>query len=165
MNKYYKVVNCACPFAIKYNIKRLDAISNGEVFVAKPAQYSSGRFLDTQAARVLNFSDCAFDAMLWYDVLNSIRWDLVLPEYWEQTYIYEITPLSPIIKERCCDEYGLFQCGATTIRFGDKVPLEQMISNALDEYNHTKLKKYLQHIAYNWSFVKKNIKQWQEKQL
>lgn len=162
--KYYKVVSGVCLFKTLYKITDITNIPSGTRFVAKFFPHASPDFIAQNKKPVLLFSDSAFDAMLWYSVFNNIRWDLVAVENWQDTTIYEIKPITPVFKERCrLDENGLFQCATNTIEFCNRVPLDVMISNALTEYNYSKIKKNLQYLFYNRDFIMKNVRFWQEK--
>ena len=157
---YYKVVTSVGLFARLYDIQDISKIPEGTEFTAK---FLPGRLTFPLEPPVLLFSDCASDAMFWYSILNNIRWDLFPPEKWQDTCIYEIEPMTRIIKNRCCDEFGLFEFGAGVIKFGKNVPIDQMYKAALQEYNRKKFSILLKYGTHNWPFIMKNVGLWRTK--
>ena len=157
---YYKVVTSVGLFARLYNIQDISKIPEGTEFTAK---FFPGRLTLPLEPPVLLFSNCASDAMFWYSILNNIRWDLVVPEKWQDTCIYEIKPMTRITKNRCCDEYGLFEYGAGVIKFGKNVPIDQMYKAALQEYNREKFSILLKYGLHKWPFIMKNVDLWRTK--
>ena len=156
----YKVVTSVGLFARLYDIQDIGNIPEGTEFTAN---FFPDRLTIPLEPPVLLFSDCASDAMFWYHILNNIRWDLFPPEKWQDTCIYEIEPKTRITKNRCCDEYGLFESGARVIKFGKKVPIDQMYQDALQEYNREKFSILLKYGIYNWPFIMKNVDLWRTK--
>ena len=83
---------------------------------------------------VIHFCDNAFDTMLWHSVLIGTI-------YQKKHQIYIVKPLTPIIKERCQDDMGFYQCGANTIKFLGKVDVNNMFDLAVADFRENHKKK------------------------
>ena len=74
-----------------------------------------------------HFAEGAFDTMLWHTRLcNPFR----IKKY----QIYKIEPIGDVIKSRCVDDLGLYQCGTQQIKFISKQDTDEMYDAALAEY-------------------------------
>ena len=73
----------------------------------------------------LHFAEGAFDTMLWHAQLSH---------HLLKGQIYSIQPLTNVIKQRCPDALGLYQCGAKQIEILDKQDMDKMYELAIQEY-------------------------------
>ena len=80
---------------------------------------------------VIHFSDSAFDTMLWLSIFGTTNYA-----------IYEITPVTPVIKQKCTDSNAIYQCGAESIRIEKIVPMNKMFNMALSEYCKNRKEKH-----------------------
>ena len=135
MNRCYKIITTDSLFKSAYDIDDVSDIKPGTRFVAR-FPVIEGLYIQHKTP-VPHFPDNAFDAMLWHDVLKS-----GLPK---QAYAYEIFPVTPVIKQKCHDSQGIYQCGANIIEFGPKIPMHQMRRMALQEFRRHWLKKLIQY--------------------
>ena len=135
-NKYYKIVTPYSFFTDFYkNTVTQDVfnIPNGTILTAPetPLQTPDDPkcLINTSC---FHFARGAFDTMLWHTRL--IHHKLA-------SQIYEIRPLGPVIKQRCADSIGIYQYGATQIKFLNKQNIDDMYDHAIREY-HRNQKKY-----------------------
>ena len=96
---------------------------------------------------VIHFSDNAFDTMLWLSVFRTTN-----------SAVYEIKPLTPVIKQQCKDSNAIYQCGAESIRIEKIIPINQMFNMALCEYCKTRKEKHKMypHLKFKqiiWSWI------------
>jgi len=87
---------------------------------------------------VIHFCDNAFDTMLWHQILTGT----IHPK---KHLIYQIKPLTPVIKERCSDNLGFYQCGANMIEFLCNIDVNEMFDLAVSDFrkNHNeRIKAY-----------------------
>ena len=71
-----------------------------------------------------HFAQGAMDTMLWH---NTLCWNVPFS-------IYKVQPIGEVIKERCCDGDGLYQCCAAGLKFLEKQDLGKMYDKAVNEY-------------------------------
>ncbi|MBQ9540453.1 MAG: hypothetical protein IJU89_03455 [Alphaproteobacteria bacterium] len=72
-----------------------------------------------------HFAQGAFDTMLWHTKLAHHLLD---------ARIYQIQPLTDVIKQRCQDSTGIYQCGAHKIKILEKQNIHNMYELAIQEY-------------------------------
>ena len=139
---YYKILTPQSFFTEYYENTDVFNIPYGTVFSAPKA--SKHRPDDPKCLineSVFHFADGAFDTMLWHTRLIHH----VLP-----CQIYEIQPIGDVIKQRCLDDLGLYQCGAQQIKFLKKQNTDEMYELALREY-YENPKKYTNfRISVDW---------------
>ena len=75
---------------------------------------------------VFHFAEGVYDTMLWHARLIHH----VLP-----CQIYAVQPLTDVIKQRCADDLGLYQCGAQQIKILERQNIEDMYDMAVKEYD------------------------------
>ena len=139
--RYYKIIGADLPFwsfvASAHQRFNPNLVPCGKTITAKGTK--RGDLCIQSQTPVIHFTDNAFDAMLWLSIFRTHNFA-----------IYEITPLTPVIKQKCTDVYELDQCGATTIRIEHIVSTDTMFRRALSEYG--KKRKQIQitypHLAY-----------------
>lgn len=123
--KYYKVIGNSSPFmnmlSEKYDIHGMNNIPYNTEISAEGTD--TGMFCIQSDIPVIHFSDNVFDTMLWQAIFDT-----------QSDTIYEIEPLTPVIKERCEDLTGLYQCGTTKIKIIRKVSTARMFNRAIYEY-------------------------------
>ena len=158
MQTYYKVISIQSLFKSRYSIEDIGNIPIGTKFIADKSPYE---FSKNNPSKI-HFSDCAFDAMLWFQLFNDDKalYYYALAGNWQETCIYKVKPLVPYKKERTSDSLRFFECKADTIEFSEKISIEQLAKLAIDEYAHNKIKKYL---TYGRKFVKARIELWQNR--
>lgn len=125
---YYKVITELSWFSNLYSDTDVFNIPYGTVF--KAPKTSNSRPDDPKCLineSVFHFASGIFDTMLWHTRLIHH----VLP-----CQIYAIRPLSNIIKQRCEDDLGLYQCGAQQIEFLEKQNVDKMYDMAVKEYKN-----------------------------
>ena len=144
MQTYYKIITENAWFRRIYKMDDSLTVPFGTQVVASEPfvddeSYTTGRngrwYIDKP---VIHFCDNAFDTMLWHRVLTGT----IRPK---KHQIYQIKPLTPIIKERCSDDLGFYQCGANKIEFLGKVDVNDMFDLAVADFreNHNeKMKAY-----------------------
>lgn len=130
MAKYYKIITDNSHFAAEYDIANVTAIPFG-------AQFSANKPFDksvciTSDVPVIHFSETAFETLMWYEILTKPT---------DKIAIYEITPLSRVVKQKCNDFHGLTQCGAQVIQIGKQISMETLVHRIKDEFKQHKLKK------------------------
>lgn len=126
MQKYYKIIGYDYPF---FNVYGLDNPANVPLyttFTAYNPKKSGGYFINSKKP-VIHFCDNAFDTMLWHSVF------IIADEL--PAVIYEIKPIGSIIKQKCRDDSGIFQCGAEQIQFIRPVSTDEMFERALAEFH------------------------------
>ena len=74
----------------------------------------------------LHFADGAMDIMLWHTRLSHFNM--------YKNQIYAVQPVGNVIKKRCIDSLGLYQCGACQIKFLEKQNIDELYDLALQEY-------------------------------
>jgi hypothetical protein len=153
MKKYYKVISANSLFTIRYDIQDTSMVPVGTCFVAKRTKYEPETIIPA-----LYFSDCAFDAMLWWQFFNQESYYSALIGNFKETCVYNIKPLTKVYKERTKDNLNYYQCKTDVIEFGELISIENLARDAIEEYKRNKLKKYF---AYGRKFVKEHIEQWQ----
>ncbi len=129
MSTYYKIVSDATVFTYAYNINPYCQIPSGSVFTAQQPQIQNEKnvYCIKKPIPVLHFCDNAFDTMLWY-CYNMGGFDESALTF------YEIQPLTPVVKEKCCDDGGLYQCGANQIKIIRPIEKYEMFKRALNEF-------------------------------
>ena len=132
MQKYYKIVDANLPFLTDYNMEDPTKVPLFKTFTAKSPETEYGLFIHSKTP-VLHFCDNAFDTMLWYSTCVS---------HIEDAFVYEIKPIGNIIKEKCKDEHGLYQCGAPQIQFIKLVDTNEMFDLALSEFEKDRMAKF-----------------------
>lgn len=132
---YYKVISIPSMFwsayssQIQYGTTYTDLnIQYGTEYVANAPNITKAYMGIKQP--VLHFAEGAFDTMLWHSILI---WD-----YNKHHTIYEIEPMTPIIKERCMDGTGIYQCGAQKIKILSPVNLDEMYERAMAEFHQNR---------------------------
>ena len=146
--KYYKIIGDDFPFmgliGHYHETYHPDMIPYGTIATATNS-IAGSLCIDTEKP-VIHFSDNAFDTMLWLSIFRT-----------SNSAIYEITPLTPVIKQQCKDSNAIYQCGAESIRIEKIVSMKQMYSMALCEYckqRKEKQKMYphlkFKHIIWSW---------------
>lgn len=125
LQRYYKVVGYGFPFTcfIKkhYNITNFESIPCGAQFSA--TEKAKGRLPIKAEMPIIHFSDSAFDAILWKLIFKT-----------KSSVIYEIEPQGQVFKQRCNDQYGIYQCGAKEIKIVRTISDRKMLSMAMEEY-------------------------------
>lgn len=154
MKTYYKIVSKNTRFydiAFINGIFYLEEIPKNMVFHAE-AMICPGKYQIQNPQPVLHFCDSAFDTVLWTSKFDSWLMD-------QKTYFYKIVPLTEIIKQRCPDQHGLYQCGAYEIKFKELIDKNKMFKLAIKEYEtdpSTKEQMYpnldLVRIVQNWKY-------------
>lgn len=165
MEKYYKIVPWVSCFRQAYNIEEIHAIAPGTQFVCKePANWLNIMLLCDPP--VLHFARGAFDSLLWYDIFENLSSE-VHTDFKPPTCIYEIRPLSRVVYARSKDEHRLFQYGANKIEFVQRIPLRQIVEDAVKEYNKTTLWKRIRYknkeieVAKSWADFMQDKESWQ----
>ena len=132
MGKYYKIVTTNSFFThLNKGINPLD-IPYGAIFTApKTTPYTTYCTDCLIKDALFHFAEGVFDTMLWHTMLTNRGYDYE---------IYEIQPLSDVIKQRCDDGFGFYQCGANKIKFLDKQDINKMYDIAVKEYNENQNK-------------------------
>lgn len=74
----------------------------------------------------LHFADGAMDIMLWHTRLSHFNM--------YKNQIYAVQPVGNVIKKRCIDSLGIYQCGAHQIKFLEKQNLDELYDLAVREY-------------------------------
>jgi len=123
---YYKIITQRSFFTELYENVDVFNIPCGTVFNAPKT--SKHRPEDPKCLineSVFHFADGVFDTMLWHTRLIHH----VLP-----CQIYAIQPIGEVIKQRCLDDLGLYQCGAQKIEFLEKQNVDKMYDMAVKEY-------------------------------
>jgi hypothetical protein len=124
---YYKIVTSKSFFADLYWHFDIFDIQNGTILTAP----KNSRRVPDDPKCLLNqhcfhFADGAFDTMLWHTVLCH---------HVKQYQIYKIEPITNVIKHRCLDSDGIYQCGASKIKFIEKQDTDELYDRAIQEYN------------------------------
>lgn len=114
-------ITATAPFADVYNS---DNSKNGQFYINKP---------------VMHFCDNAFDTMLWYNVFYRMA---INKHHGIAPVVYEIKPITNVIKERCCDKNQIYQCGAHIIEFKAPVVVDNMLRRAVLEFLKEPEKKF-----------------------
>lgn len=145
MQKYYKIITEKSWFKKIYDFKDVSDIPYGTMVEAQEPfsndpQYTIGKRKHWYIKQpVIHFCDNAFDTMLWQPVLVGT----LVPKKYQ---IYEIKPITPIVKEKCADEYGIYQCGAKKVEILGKMNDIDMYDLAVAEFHKdrsTKIDSYL----------------------
>ncbi|MBO4700366.1 MAG: hypothetical protein J5620_01305 [Alphaproteobacteria bacterium] len=147
MSKYYKIITNNSHFAGEYNIPDVTAVTVGTRFTANNP-YDKSVCIKSDVP-VIHFSETAFETLMWYEILTKPT---------DKIAIYEITPIGPVIKQKCDDFRGLTQCGAPTIQIDRQISLEELVHNIKEEFKLKKLKKknpfpdfHTANIIYRWA--------------
>ena len=146
VTKYYKIITDNSHFADECNIADVTAVPAGAQFTAN-APYDKSVCIKSNVP-VIHFSKTAFETLMWYEILTKPT---------DKIAIYEITPVGPVIEQQCDDFHGLIQCGAPTIKIGNKVSLEDLVRQVKTDFKLNKLKKknpfpdfHTANIIYQW---------------
>ena len=123
MNRYYKIITDDSLFSNIYNMNK--TIPWGTHVCDPYISLDTGWYWFV-APYHIHFAQGAFDTMLWYNELRGFF------NKWFQ--IYEVLPLTKVIKARCRDEKRIFQCGAQEIMFLNQVRIDDIYEDALREY-------------------------------
>ena len=146
MSKYYKIITERSYFHRIYDAGDALWVPYGTRVSAEPClttEYSrwgvrNGQWYINSDVPVIHFCDNAFDTMLWHSVLTRSNEKIGVA-------IYEIKPLTKVIKQRCGDDIGLYQCGANVVQFRHLVSTDEMFERALSEFHvnhHAKIDMY-----------------------
>ncbi len=124
---YYKIITPRSFFTHVYDTRvNIFNIPYGKVFTAtKHTAYKPDDPKCLVNESCFHFADGAFDTMLWHTALCH---------HVLHCQIYQIEPLSDVIKERCKDSKGIYQCGAHKIKFLGKQNIDKMYEQAIQEY-------------------------------
>ncbi len=127
--KYYKIVGRGFPFTCfikrQYNLEKFESIPCGTQISA--TEEFKGRLPIRVEMPIIHFTDNAFDAVLWKLIFQA-----------KSSVIYEVEPKGQVIKQRCSDYYGVYQCGAKEIKIGRIVSNRKILRMALSEYCRNK---------------------------
>lgn len=124
---YYKIVTTQSFFTDLYD-DTIDVfnIPNGKVFTAPDqSKYKPDDPKCLLGNSCFHFAQGAFDTMLWHTKLIHH----ILP-----ARIYQIQPLTEVIKQRCQDSTGIYQCAAHQIKILKKQNINEMYEQAIQEY-------------------------------
>lgn len=131
MQVYYKIVTDDSLFKSAYQIADISAIQPGTRFQARHPR-TDGFYIQHRLP-MIHFCDSPFDSMIWYNILTDGAA--------KRTCIYEITPITAIVKQKCYDSKGVYQCGANVIEFGNQIPLQTLVKLATQEFKDNWFKK------------------------
>jgi hypothetical protein len=160
MKKYYKIISSSCLFAKAYGITDINSIQEGSQFVGYQLyDFADPKIVISGDKPMLHFTDCAFDTMLWWPIFSKTSYHQALFGYIVKSCIYEIIPITPVVKNRALNEHELFRCATNTIEFKKQIPIEQIAQLAIQEYQEHKLKTYFR---YGSQFVKERVDLWQQ---
>jgi hypothetical protein len=164
MKKYYKIVSTIDLFTETYGISDVKSIPEGSRFVAHKMYdygYDAASYAIDADKPMLHFCYGAFDTMLWWPLFNKMPYVYALSAKAPtiQSCVYEIVPITPVIKSRAQNEDEFYRCGANTIEFKKQIPIEQIAQLAIQEYERGKLRKYL---TYGRDYVKEQVNFWQK---
>ena len=126
---YYKIITEYSFFTSLYG-KDTDVfnIPNCTIFTAPPNPTHKPESPKCMIQKsCFHFADGAFDTMLWHTRLCN-------PFYTKKYQIYKIEPIGNIIKSRCIDDLGIYQCGAQQIKIIGKQDTDELYDSALQEY-------------------------------
>lgn len=124
---YYKILTPKSFFTNSYDKLDIFNIPYGTTFVApKHPRYNPDCPKCLIGESCFHFAQGAFDTMLWYTILYH--------HLLKETQIYRVQPLSRVVKQRCQDSEGIYQCGAHQIQFLDKQDINKMYDMAVQEY-------------------------------
>ena len=130
MAKYYKIITDNSHFADEYNIADVMNVPFGTEFTAnKPFDRSVCIQSDVP---VIHFSETAFETLVWYEILTKPT---------DKIAIYEVIPLTRVVKQQCSDFHGLTQCGAQIIQIGKQISLATLVHRIKEDFRQRKLKK------------------------
>ena len=153
MAKYYKIITDNSHFAGEYDIANVANIPFGAKFTAKKPFDTS--VCITSDVPVIHFSETAFETLMWYEILTKPT---------DKIAIYEIIPLSRVVKQKCSDFHGLTQCGAQIIQIGKQISMETLVHRIKEEFKRRKLKKKnpfpefrTANIIYDWVQSSRNM--------
>jgi hypothetical protein len=149
MQKHYKIITRYSYFSKIYTVDDSLYIPFGTKVIAsspfvddyETRGIENGHYYIEAEEPVIHFCDNAFDTMLWHNTLSNLISKTLLME----SAIYEIKPLTKVIKQRCNDDVQLYQCGANMIEFLARVPADTMYERALSEFHqnhHAKIDMY-----------------------
>lgn len=139
MTKYYKIVTEKSYFKRICGIDDISAIPNGTKFTASaPVENDKVKKNLYINKPVFHFCDNAFDIMLWHNIFERLYQS---SDAKQTPVIYEIIPLSEVVKEKCSDKLELYQCGATKIEIKTKMSLNRMFDRAVKEFKNNKAQK------------------------
>ena len=130
---YYKIVTPNSFFTDLYSNKDVFNIPYGTVFNAPESSKNRpdcpGYLIKENC---FHFAEGVFDTMLWHTKLVH---------HVLSCQIYAVQPLTDVIKQRCNDDLGLYQCGAQQIKFLEKQDIGKMYDVAVKEYE-SNLERY-----------------------
>jgi hypothetical protein len=143
---YYKIVkeNGVFMHTLAKSYKPED-IPTGEVFVAQ--KFKS--IIDVQIKAdepMIHFTDSACETLLWYDVLSF--------HGSKSVYIYEITPITEVTKQRCITP-SIYQSGANKIEFGRRIDKKTLFKLAKEELMTNKETIYTTYPDIDWNSISK----------
>jgi hypothetical protein len=124
---------------------RPEDIPNGEVFVAQ--KFKS--IIDVQIKTnepMIHFTDSACETLLWYDVLSFHDSETI--------YIYEINPLTEVIKQQCVSP-KIYQSGANKIEFGKRIDKKALFKLAKEELITNKETIHATYPDIDWDSISK----------
>lgn len=123
---YYKIVTERSFFTDLYDGIDVFNISYGTVFSAPKS--SKNKPDDPNCLineSVFHFAEGVFDTMLWHTrLIHHVL----------SCQIYAVQPLTYVIKQKCADSLGLYQCGAQQIKFMEKQDIDNVYDMAIQEY-------------------------------
>lgn len=124
---YYKIVTPASFFTELYKDTDVFNIPYGTIFTApKTPKHKPDAPKCILGESHFHFAQGAFDIMLWHTLLIH---------HTMPAQIYEIQPLTNVIKQRCNDSDGIYQCAAHQIKFLGKQDTNEMYERAINEYD------------------------------
>ena len=131
---YYKIVTEYSFFTELYKDTDVFNIADGTIFTApqKPKHKPDAPKCMLNES-CFHFAEGAFDTMLWHTLL--IHHTL-------SAQIYKIKPLTTVIKQRCNDSDGIYQCAAHKIKFLEKQNTDEMYERAINEYDPNRYKNF-----------------------
>ncbi len=162
---FYKIVGGYSLFTKTQDINDINSIQEGTCFTAEPsydlASYKSmcPQIIRESGTPMIFFAEGAFNTMLWWPIFSKTSRDEALAGYIRKSCIYEIVPVTPVIKDRSINSHNICRCCANKIKFKNQVPVDQIAQLAIDEYHREKFKL---HWRYGSAFVKSKIALWQQ---
>jgi len=136
--KYYKIITEKAYFRRIYDINDISAVPAGTKIIASAPFGIRCKNAPNIDQPVTHFCDNAFDTMLWHNMFEALHRD---SDTQMPPVIYEITPITDVIKEKCPDKLELYQCGAHIIEFKKKVSIKEMFERAVAEFKQNPDKK------------------------
>lgn len=163
---YYKIVQEDSLFTNTQNYDGdIYSIQESRRFTAQPsynlACYKSmcPQIIRESGTPMIFFAEGAFNTMLWWPIFSKTSYCEALVGYICKSCIYEIVPVTPVIKDRSINNHNICRCCANKIEFKKQIPIDQIAKLAIDEYHSQKFKL---HWRYGRDFVKTKIALWQQ---